>query len=77
MQLLVKENSVVQISEKGQEGWIGCLVQVSEVKNWGIQGWVKIPHGGDAYIRLNWDTIEYIGTAVMTHQESETTTKKS
>lgn len=66
---LVTENSVVQINEKGQDGWVGCLVQVDEVKNWGIQGWVKIPRSGDAYIRLEWDVIDYIGQAVMIQGE--------
>lgn len=69
MKELINENSVVQINEKGQEGWIGCLVQVSEVKNWGIQGWVKIPMQGDAYIRLNWEQIEFIGDAIMSPQK--------
>jgi len=36
----IKLNSIVQINENGKEGWIGCLVQVSEIRNWGIQGWV-------------------------------------
>lgn len=64
----IKENSVVQVNEKGNEDWVGCLVQVSEVKSWGIQGWVKIPKSGDAYIRLKWEEIDYIGQAIMTHQ---------
>lgn len=65
---VIKENSIVQINDKGPDGWIGCLVQVSEIKTWGIQGWVKIPQSGDAYIRLNWDKIEHIGEAVMIPQ---------
>lgn len=59
------KNSVVQINENGQTDWIGCLVQVSEVKGWGIQGWVQIPKSGQAYIRLKWEEIDYIGQAVM------------
>ena len=66
----VKVNSVVQINENGGEGWIGCLVQVSEVKSWGVQGWVQIPKGGSAYIRLKWEQIEYIGQAVLVHSEN-------
>jgi len=64
---MIKENSVVQINESGQEGWIGCLVQVSEVKSWGIQGWVKIPMQGEAYIRVKNGEFDYIGEAVMIH----------
>jgi hypothetical protein len=66
---LVKENSVVQLNEKAQEGWIGCFLQVSEVKNWGVQGWVQIPMGGSAYLRPTWDQIDYIGEAVLVHQK--------
>lgn len=61
----IKENSVVQINETGQEGWVGCLVQVTEVKSWGIQGYVQSPMQGQAYIRLKWEQIDYIGQAVM------------
>lgn len=63
------ENAVVQVNEKGQQDWIGCLVQVSEVKGWGIQGWVQIPKSGQAYIRLKWEEIDYIGQAVMASAE--------
>ncbi len=62
-QELIRENSVVQINGLGKAGWIGCLVQVSELKQWGIQGFVKLPMQGDAYIRLQWNEIEYIGEA--------------
>jgi hypothetical protein len=66
---LDKENSVVQLNEKAQEGWIGCFLQVSEVKNWGVQRWVQIPMGGSAYLRPTWDQIDYIGEAVLVHQK--------
>lgn len=65
----IKVNSVVQINESGKEGWIGCFVQVSELKHWGIQGWIQIPMQGSAYTRLKWDEIDYIGEAIMTPQE--------
>ena len=68
MEELVKKNSVIQITENGKEGWIGCLVQVTEVKDWGIQGFVNIPTQGEAYIRLKWDEIKYIGEAVMVYK---------
>lgn len=64
-------NSVVQINEHGMDGWIGCLVQVTEVKSWGIQGYVQIPKGGQAFIRLNFSSICYIGEAVMVQSDPE------
>ncbi len=70
MKELVQENSVVQINEKGQAGWVGCFVQVSEVKSWGIQGWVQIPmQEGQAYIRVPWDQMDYIGEAALMLQK--------
>jgi sporulation protein YlmC with PRC-barrel domain len=68
---MIKENSVVQINETGPEGWIGCFVQVSEVKTWGVQGWVQIPQRGAAYIRLPFDTIDHIGEAILIHQNNQ------
>jgi hypothetical protein len=58
-------STIVQVIEGGPEGWVGCLIQVSEVKSWGIQGFVKIPKGGEAYIRLTWQQFEPIGKAVL------------
>lgn len=40
-------NSVVQVNENGQEKWIGCFVQVSEVKELGSTGMDT-----DTYARL-------------------------
>jgi len=61
----IKVNTVVQINENGQEGWVGCLVQVDEIKSWGIVGYVKIPAQGNAYIRLKENEIDFIGLAIM------------
>lgn len=42
--------------------WASCLVIVTEVKSWGIQGFTPMPpHGGQAYIRLLWEKIEATG----------------
>jgi hypothetical protein len=67
----VTVDSVVQINENGQDGWIGCLVQVSETKAWGIQGYVQLPMQGAAYIRLKWNQIEYVGQATMTPKKDD------
>jgi hypothetical protein len=67
----VKENSVVQLNENAAEGWVGCFLQVSEVKSWGVQGWVQIPKGGSAYLRPTWEQMDYIGEAVLTPKPNE------
>ena len=44
----------------------GCLMTITEVKDWGCQGYVqalgsKGEMGGQAYYRANWDEMEFIG----------------
>ena len=67
----IQVNSIIQVNENGQKRWISCLIQVSELKTWGIQGWAQIPMQGSAYIRLKWDQIDYIGEAIMRLKEEE------
>ena len=62
------KNSIVQVNQNGKEGWVGCIVQVDEVKPWGIQGWVEIPMQDQAFIRLKFEEIDYIGEAKMVKQ---------
>jgi hypothetical protein len=59
---------VFQIIEKhGRKGWIGAFVLATEIKSWGIQGYVAHIKTHDeqqqAYIRLKWDEIEFVGHA--------------
>lgn len=61
---------VFQITEAhGRQGWIGAFVLATEIKTWGIQGFVVHVQTHDeqskAYIRLKWEEIEYIGHAVL------------
>lgn len=46
----------------------GCFVLVTEVKSWGIQGFVQIPGDetkrGQAYVRKKWEEIEWCGHSV-------------
>jgi len=69
--VLYRPGDVFQINEKhGRAGWIGVLVMATEVKAWGIVGFVAHPATHDhqeqayiAYIRLKWDDLDYIGHA--------------
>ena len=59
---------VFQINEKhGRQGWIGAFVMATEIKSWGIQGFVShiVSHDEQrrAYIRLKYDELDYIGHA--------------
>lgn len=58
---MIEENDVVQIVP--EHDWSGCYVTVTEVKTWGIQGFVQIPKQGQAFIRLRNDEFEKIGEA--------------
>lgn len=66
----VKSGTVVQCNEEAIN-WCGCLILVTDVYSWGVQGFVKIPTQGDAFIRLNWSQIEFIGQAVLVPSEEE------
>ena len=57
---------VFQINEHhGRTGWIGSFVLATEIKSWGIQGFVSHVQTHTqqlrAYIRLKWEEIDYIG----------------
>lgn len=68
--------SVVQITQvdgPDRLGWLGAFVLVTEVKSWGIQGFVHVVEAHDtpsrAFIRLPWDQITWIGESVLTPDE--------
>lgn len=59
---------VFQITEAhGRQGWIGAFVLATEIKSWGIQGFVVSVKTHDeqqrAFIRLKWEEIQCIGHA--------------
>jgi hypothetical protein len=71
-----KSGDVFQIIEEhGRNGWIGAFVLATEIKNWGIQGFVHHvkthEEMASAYIRLPWKDIEFVGHAILIPQEHE------
>lgn len=71
-----RPGDVFQITEKhGRAGWIGAFVLATEIKSFGIQGFVAHINTHDqqsrAYIRLEWDHIYYIGRAVLIPASAE------
>ena len=58
---------VFQINEnrKSQNGLIGAFILATEIKTWGIQGFVHSVDSWDEssriYLRLKWEDIDYIG----------------
>lgn len=64
----LEPGDVFQINEThGRLGWVGALVLATEIKSWGIQGFVSHVETHDqqnrAYIRLKWIEIDYVGHA--------------
>lgn len=51
----------------GRKGWVGAFVLATEIKSWGITGFVHhiVSHDEPAqmYIRLKWEDIESVGHA--------------
>ena len=56
--------AVLQISPDHGETFAACFLQVTEVKPWGVQGFVRVPGGGNAFVRVRWEHLEPIGMAV-------------
>lgn len=64
--------AVFQINEThgpNRGGWVGAFVLATEIRSWGIQGFVHDIETNQqhtcAYIRLKWSEIDYIGHAVL------------
>lgn len=60
----ISEGEVIQIAPPHK--WGGCLAIVDEVKSFGCQAYVSIPHNdgqppGQAFTRLNWEDFEPLG----------------
>lgn len=62
---------VVQIHPSHDEAFGGCFMVVSEVKTWGVQGYVTVPgSGGQAYYRCPWKAFVRIGKAEWVQAEA-------
>ncbi len=67
----IEVHDIIQITENGQEGWIGALLVVSEVNTWGVLAYTKIPTQGDAYLRVPFDQFELVGRALLVHPDDQ------
>jgi len=59
---------IVQLNPEkvGNKMFAGCMLIVTEVKTWGVQGYVQglgenRKPGGQAYYRADWDEFEWTG----------------
>ena len=67
----LKEGDVVQLSpfDVGNPMFAGCMMVVTEPKEWGAQGYVQGlgadgKPAGQAYYRAKWAEMEFVGKAV-------------
>ena len=68
---LVSNGDVLQIdpNNAGNPMFAGCMLTVTEVKPWGVQGYVQTlgengQIGGQVYYREKWENLEKVGSAV-------------
>ena len=66
----IEVNDVVQISPEVESKFRGCFMLVTEVKKWGVQGFIAVPTGpempGRAYYRAEFTEVVRIGIAEWT-----------
>lgn len=70
----IQVGDVMQIAPecKTNLAFSGCMLTVTEVKTWGVTGYVqalgenRTVSGGQAYIRIKWEELAYVGHAVWT-----------
>lgn len=60
---------VVQIVPESDDRFGACFMTITDVKEWGAQGYVRIPGGGEAYYRAYNKNMEFIGHAVFRRSE--------
>jgi hypothetical protein len=64
----LEPGDIVQITNS-EHKWFPCLIIVSEIKSFGIQGYITVPKndgsGGNAYTRLNNREFEKVGRALL------------
>lgn len=65
----VQVGDIVQATPNSD--WFPCLVVVSAVKPWGIQGYTSLPWKGNAYIRLTCEQFEPTGGKAIFMPEDE------
>ncbi len=67
----IEPGDIVQIAPEHVSIFAGCLVIVTEVKSWGVQGYVTVPARGDAYVRIETEEFQRVGRAAWTRDVGE------
>ncbi len=64
----MKKHDIVQINPETPT-FGGCFLVVTEVKDWGVMGYVSIPGGGEAYYRARHDQYEPVNAEAVWYVE--------
>jgi hypothetical protein len=59
----LKKGTIVQIDPDSDEVFGGCLLIVTELKKFGVQGYVDVPGKGQAYYRAKEGNYKICGSA--------------
>jgi len=59
---MIQKDDLVQIINE-EDKWYPAILVVSEVKSWGIQGYTMMPLQGNAYYRVKFEDLEFVGRA--------------
>jgi len=66
-QTTIRVHDVVQIDPEHDPVFGACFLLVTEVRPWGVIGYVQVPglgdKGGDAYYRVPFEKVAWIGPA--------------
>jgi len=62
---------VVQVDPAHDERFGACFLVVTELKSWGVQGYVRVPGEGDAYYRVEYAHVHPIGKAEWIHERHQ------
>ena len=69
----VAVGDIVQITNEGLGIWYTCLIIVTVVESWGVQGYMVIPNRGNAFIRMSNGDFEKVGRAIISIGDYEDT----
>lgn len=55
-------NDIAQIDPRDTR-FGGCFMIITELKDWGVAGFVTLPGKERTYVRKKWDDIQWVGSA--------------
>lgn len=67
----VEVGDLVQVEPESDKVFGGAILTVTEVKSWGVQGYVFAPGHGYAYYRCNHGDYAHVGKTEWFYKENE------